>query len=221
MKNKVCEICGSDKYVFKSVITQQYLCNKHRTQLNTKGKIKRTRYDANEIILKDNYAIMKIYNINGKEIAETLIDINDVEKIKLYKWALSGGRIKYVTSINNDHQLLLHRLIMNANDNQMVDHINHNTLDNRKSNLRLSNNITNHQNMKIRSNNTSGVPGVGWSKKYNKWRSRIKVNKKEIHLGYFDDFNEAVKVRKEAEQKYFGEYSYDKSIAISKKVNTL
>ena len=63
----------------------------------------------------------------------------------------------------------------------------------------------------IRSNNSSGVTGVGWSKKNNKWRARITLNNKEYHLGYFDDKNDAIKARKEAENKYFGEFSYENS----------
>ena len=67
------------------------------------------------------------------------------------------------------------------------------------------------RNVKIRENNTSGVTGVDWSKKYQKWRARICVNKKEIHLGQFEEFDKAVAARKEAENKYFGEWSYDNS----------
>ena len=57
-------------------------------------------------------------------------------------------------------------------------------------------------------NNTSGVKGVSWYPKYNKWIARINVNKKRISLGYFENFDDAVKARKEAELKY---YEYKKS----------
>ena len=64
----------------------------------------------------------------------------------------------------------------------------------------------------LSSNNTSGVTGVSWSKTMNKWRARINVNGKEINLGYFNKFEDAVKARKKAEEKYFGEFSYDNSM---------
>ena len=62
------------------------------------------------------------------------------------------------------------------------------------------------------SNNTSGVTGVTWCSADNKWCARITVNKRRINLGYFNTFEYAVRARKEAEEKYFGEWSYDNSI---------
>ena len=71
--------------------------------------------------------------------------------------------------------------------------------------------------MRLRRNNTSGVKGVNFDKRLQQWRSRIGVNKKTIELGYFDKFEDAVKARKEAEEKYFGEFSYDNSQKIGNK----
>jgi hypothetical protein len=62
----------------------------------------------------------------------------------------------------------------------------------------------------IISNNTSGATGVIWNKRLNKWQSRITVDKKDIYLGSYNNFEDAVKARKEAEEKYFGEFSYIK-----------
>ena len=67
------------------------------------------------------------------------------------------------------------------------------------------------ENTRLKSNNTSGVTGVNWDKRYNKWEARIKKDYKQIHLGYFNDFEDAVKARKDAEKKYFGEFAYDYS----------
>ena len=61
-------------------------------------------------------------------------------------------------------------------------------------------------NQNKRSNNTSGYTGVLWDKAKNKWMARIKVNYKQIFLGYYDTLEKAIEVRKEAEIKYFGEY---------------
>ena len=67
-------------------------------------------------------------------------------------------------------------------------------------------------NVGLRSNNTSGVTGVAFNKNLNKWVAYISVNKKRIHLGSYVSFDDAFTTRKKAEEKYFGEYSYDNSI---------
>ena len=75
------------------------------------------------------------------------------------------------------------------------------------SNLRDIQKEINPINCKIYSNNTSGQKGVSYLKRLNKWQVNINVNKKSIYLGVYSDFDEAVRVRKEAEKKYFGEYN--------------
>jgi len=69
----------------------------------------------------------------------------------------------------------------------------------------------NSMNQITKSNNMSGTKGVNWHKSKNKWRAFIGVKGKHIHLGLFENFDDAVKARKEAEKKYFGEFSYDNS----------
>jgi hypothetical protein len=72
-----------------------------------------------------------------------------------------------------------------------IDHMNGIPDDNRFENLRECNNAENCQNQGVRSNNTSGVHGVWWSKTHRKWQTRISVNMKSIHLGFFDSLEEA------------------------------
>ena len=86
--------------------------------------------------------------------------------------------------------------------------------DNRKSNLRICTSSQNNMNRKIFSNNKSGCTGVIWNKDTNKWIAYITVNKKRIHLGSFINFKDAKQARKEAEEKYFGEWSYNNSVII-------
>lgn len=101
---------------------------------------------------------------------------------------------------------------MDAPNEMFVDHINHNPYDNRKDNLRIVTSTQNSYNRRIQSNNTSGVTGVYYANDRNKWRAYIKSDKKQIYLGQFDNKEDAIKARKEAEEKYFGEYSYDNSM---------
>ena len=98
-------------------------------------------------------------------------------------------------------------------DSTDIDHIHgkESKYDNRKSNLRVVTHSQNGMNRDLQSNNTSGVVGVSWFAKTNQWRAHIMVNRKFIHLGLFDKFEDAVKARKQAEEKYFGEFSYDNS----------
>ena len=102
----------------------------------------------------------------------------------------------------------LHRFVMDINDkNLVVDHINRNPLDNRKSNLRICSYKENSFNKSIRVDNTSGIVGVDFHKINKKWRAKIKYNNITIHLGYFEDINEASINRRVAEEILFGEYS--------------
>ena len=165
---------------------------------------KRTIYDPNEIVIYDTYAEIIIYDRKGNEKARALIDIEDVDKVKIYKWSLNGRG--YVMCRINGKRISLHRFIMNCPENMVVDHINHNKLDNRKCNLRICTQSQNTMNKRKQSNNTSEYTGVYWYKARSKWRVYITVNGKRIDLGYYDNLEEAIKVRKQAEKKYFGEY---------------
>ncbi len=97
---------------------------------------------------------------------------------------------------------------MNCPDDMEIDHIYHDEFDNRKNNLRIVTSSQNGMNKKIFKNNTSGVTGVSWNNTSQSWTASIQVNNKRIYFGNFSDFKEAVKVRKWAEEKYFGEYKY-------------
>lgn len=140
-------------------------------------------------------------------------DLEDYEKIKDYYWSINSGYLKSQTSnATGKKHILFHRVILpNA---EKVDHINHNTLDNRKTNLRDVNHQKNMMNRVLPKNNKSGVLGVHWHNRDEVWEVEIGYKKKNYYLGRFKDFDEAVKVRKEAEQKYFGEYSYDNSMKL-------
>lgn len=156
---------------------------------------------CNTYDLSGEYGICTVSNGN-----QFIFDKDDYDLIKKYCWRVSPSG--YVQSSN---KIKLHRLIMNCPDNLVVDHISNNKLDNRKFNLRVCKQNENCMNHSLNSNNTSGVTGVSWHKASNKWIARIKVNYKTIYLGVFTNFEDAVKARKEAEDKYFGEFSYDNS----------
>jgi hypothetical protein len=99
----------------------------------------------------------------------------------------------------------LHRVLLNAPDNLEVDHINGDTLDNRKVNLRVVPRQQNAYNTKDRAN-SSGVRGVTWCKKNKKWKSQIKVLDKNHNLGYFNTIEEARVAYESVRKTLHGEF---------------
>jgi hypothetical protein len=96
----------------------------------------------------------------------------------------------------------MHREIMKPPAGMVVDHINHNCLDNRRSNLRIVTHRQNMLNAKPRSDG-NGVSGVTWDKEFKKWRARAHVNGRRAHLGRFESKREAIKARAAAERKHY------------------
>lgn len=140
---------------------------------------------------------------------EFWFDLEDYDLIKDYYWRISENNYIVANDIKTDkNHIRLHRLVMNCPEDMEVDHKFHNRYDNRKEFLRIVTSGQNNMNMGLKVHNTSGVTGVCWSNVNNKWRAYININGKQIHLGVFDDFQNAVEVRKQAEIEYFGEYRY-------------
>lgn len=143
------------------------------------------------------------------------IDKEDKEKVDMYYWEFNNqGHVVHRLHPSGKF-LLLHRIIMGAKDGEIVDHKTHPDypnpiIDNRKSNLRITTSLNNSRNKCKTKANTSGVTGVSWCKRNQKWCAQIGVNRKTIHLGYFDNLQNAAKARKEAEEKYFKEFQYSK-----------
>ena len=83
-----------------------------------------------------------------------------------------------------------------------IDHINGIRTDNRIENLRVVTPQENMRNRAMNRNNTSGTCGVSWCKSQKKWRVKITVDDRMIHLGYFQSIDEAKTVRAEASARY-------------------
>lgn len=160
--------------------------------------IRRENY-INKYDLSGDYGIG--YTSKGEEF---YFDLEDYEKIKSYNWYIDSKG--YVMKSNPSKRM--HRLIMgNPDRNISIDHIYHNKRDNRKSRLRIVSNSQNQMNRSTPSQNTSGHRGISFHKNKQKWISQIGLNGKLIYLGIFDDINDAIHVRRQAEKKYFGEYN--------------
>lgn len=133
------------------------------------------------------------------------IDKEDYEKIRLISWYVNKkSENNWYMENKGKESLSVHRLVMDAKKGEYVDHINGDTLDNRKSNLRIVTKQQNGFNSKIRKNNTSGFVGVHFDNASNNWVATIKYSDKKTHLKKTKDKNEAIRLRLEAELKYFG-----------------
>ena len=97
---------------------------------------------------------------------------------------------------------------MDASHGFDVDHINHDGLNNRRSNLRICSRSENLQNQRRRSDNRSGYKCVSFYKRTGKWRAYIMINGKETHLGYFDSPETAYMKYLEASEDLHGEYGF-------------
>lgn len=145
-----------------------------------------------------------------------IVDDEDYERYKDYNWSVNdyynkGPYFVRIKQINNKKESIrLHRLIMNAKKGEEVDHIDGNTLDNRKCNLRICTPKENSRNRKRQKNNTTGYVGVLFvNRKYliRQFRARIKVDGKIKHLGYFKTREEAALAYNIAAVIYFGEFA--------------
>ena len=143
-----------------------------------------------------------------KDGIEFIVDYDDfINYVMGYSFTMNTyGYVVYSSRKDGLCNKSLHRVIMGEPDDMTIDHINHDKLNNCRSNLRIATRQQNNMNQSKRKDNKSDVIGVSWSKTSEKWRAQIKVNNKQFHLGYFDNFEDACKARKNAEIKYFGEY---------------
>ena len=214
-KIRICEVCGVTSETHKVHChpkSNMTLCNKHYQQMKAYGKIlERTISDPNEIIINDFEAEIVIYNRKHEEIARCIIDKEDINKIKDHNWHMESRHKKYIATQINRKTVKIHRFLMNAKENEQVDHIDGNPLNNKKSNLRIVNGSQNSINRFYPNRNKSGVIGVHWITRDEIWIAKITVDKKDIILYRGKDKEEAIRRRKEAEEKYYGEYSYYKS----------
>ena len=118
----------------------------------------------------------------------------------------------YVGTTNKGKHLFLHRLVMDVSREQTTDHIFHILYDDRKSQLRIVSLSQNQMNRSIAKNNTSGVTGVCFSNKDQRWIGSIGINNKNAESKQFLHKNDAIAYRKLLEIKYFGEYATKEDI---------
>lgn len=103
-----------------------------------------------------------------------------------------------------DQRFYAHRVVFAMTrghwPSQSIDHINGDPADNRPENLRDVSHRINHQNQNPRKNNTSGVIGVSFNKRLQKWQASITINYRNIHIGFFEEKSDAIEARQLAQK---------------------
>lgn len=203
-----------------SIVRESNLKSGHTTSCGCaqRDAVKNNFTKRNEYNLDGEYGIC--YLSNGKEV---MFDKEDYETIKGWTWYDSNSGYVSSSKMNRgkNNIVKMHDLVMGyyniKNKGLVVDHINHNTLDNRKANLRVITRSQNIMNSKLQNRSKSGRTGVSWSKSAQKWQSYITKNRKRINLGVYEDINDAIAVREKAEREMFGEFSYKESMKIAER----
>ena len=160
-------------------------------------------------IVKDSIALIPL----GKDskYGFAIVD-NDMSWLaEKYKWTVTNNG-KYVCTGTYDFgngiikHIYLHRLIAGVNAGGIVDHISRDTMDNRRSNLRIVDSRINQINSQTRGG-TSQYRGVCWDKHNKKWQSKLRNKGKWHYFGYYSNEIDAAKAYNDGAKKYFGEYA--------------
>lgn len=131
----------------------------------------------------------------------------DYDRVSKYNWNRWG---RYISGWVGNKTTSIHRFIMNAKRGEIVDHIDHNTLNNTRENLRICSQSENMRNKSTAKNATHGMNGIARVKygRMNRYRYRVRITVEgETHeLGMYDDLKDAQEARIQGEIKYFGEF---------------
>lgn len=144
------------------------------------------------------------------------VDDQDYELVKSFHWMASSGSKRDKNFLyactsgggrNKKTSVKMHRLIMSVPHGMVVDHIDGDGLNNRRSNLRVCTRSENSRNQRKSSNNTTGFKGVYWLPRDNRFLAKLFVNGKSKQVGSFMTAIEAAKAYNEAAKKYYGEFA--------------
>lgn len=163
---------------------------------------------------------MKTIKLTQDKIA--IVDNEDFESVSTCRWhAVCYRGYAYAERWTRENRSakteLLHHFVLHVPSSQLIDHINGNGLDCRKSNLRVCTKSQNAMNRGKQANNTSGYKGVSWARHFGQWRAQIWVGRKNIFLGYFLDKLDAARAYNEAAILHHGDFAHLNSLALDKK----
>lgn len=196
-----CLICGNEAPILVSGLIKNppkrcALCS----GINNKSK---KESKTNTWTLYDDYAVLNI--LHSKGVTSAYIDLDDYEKVSSRVWRVSKKKNKYYLvsgSKRKGNDIYMHRLIMDSDipDGYEVDHIDGNSLNNRRDNLRIVTRIQNIQNSKARIDNKIGIRGI--SKYGNRYIVDFSFNNKRYYFTHWLNLQDAVYCRNFAEKHF-------------------
>ena len=142
-----------------------------------------------------------------------IVDKDDYKWLVKWKWSVLHANtprpyaVRMHEKDGKKGQLLMHRQILNTPDGYDTDHIDGDTLNNRRSNLRIATRVQNNGNARLNKRNTSGYRGVSYDKTRMKWAAYIWKNNRKYFLGRFSTSEEAAIAWNNAALEYFGEFA--------------
>lgn len=144
-----------------------------------------------------------------------IVDAADYDWLSQWNWSAhvdKGIRVyarRNTPRVNGGNQgaVHMHRAIVDAPKGMVVDHINHNTLDNRRANLRLCTVAENSCNRLNTKNSTSRFLGVSWNTRAKKWVAQLQTFRNNQYLGAFGNEEDAARAYDTAAVRVFGEYA--------------
>lgn len=198
---KICKICGREVSKLKFG-----MCRKHYEQYHKYGKVldsnPRTVWDDNEIRIYKDYGEIDTYTNTG-EIQNTFkFDLEDIKYLVNHKWRTAFKGKSNLPYLVTGHTIYFHRLVM-GNPNTEIDHINRDSTDNRKANLRESFRTQQLANTSLRIDNVQGLKGVYYMQRDNLYRAEIQIYKKHFYSKGFKTKAEAAYMRYLYEQHFY------------------
>jgi hypothetical protein len=145
-----------------------------------------------------------------------IVDNADYDELAMYKWyGIKNGRTFYAERFVKTNGIVrkrnligMHRQLLDVPAGKVVDHINHNGLDNRRANLRIVTRAQNTwHNRKCTGDFTSKYKGVSWAKIHSRWLAKIGYKGRKIFIGLFDDEVSAAKAYDAKAKELFREYA--------------
>lgn len=204
--------CGSEKNIIassrriKNGLVKSCGCLRNEKS-GYRGRLQLKKENDFILNLNDEYGDYGIgYCSNTNR--EFYFDMDDYDKIKDYTWCEHKNSKKNyyaleAKDVSTNTVARMHWIIVGKN----YDHADRNTFNNRKYNLRVATSQENTCNRNKFSNNTSGFIGVSWYEKSSLWSAYITKYGNRIHLGRYNDKEDAIKARLMAEKQYFGEFA--------------
>lgn len=201
---RICQVegCTSPQYA-------EGHCHKHRKQMLKYGYIRtRTMFDPNTFVISGDVCQIGIFNRKCAQIAEAIIDAEDYQIVKQFKWSLNvSNDVSYISTMVGKDRLRLHSIVMGTPKSQAIDHKDHDTYNNRKSNLRECTPGQNRQNSKVNKKSSSDIKNVYKEKSTGKWIVSVQANKTRHYIGRFANIEDAKQAAIKARKKYHGEFA--------------